>query len=125
MTGAAKLGLAVGEAVTKAGSGLNGKRRKLHRILAGPEATVIMAEHREQGWPEGLRRIVRRVSPPGRQTRKLPGSGKKTGRPQHHRAHTRPFHTPLTHRDGGRDAGAEAGRGTGMPVTRCPLRSVG
>lgn len=48
MTGATKLGLALGEVVTETGSGLNGKRRKLHRILADPKAVVIVVEHRER-----------------------------------------------------------------------------
>jgi putative resolvase len=38
-------GLAVGEVVTEVGSGLNGKRRKLHRVLSDPAATVIVVEH--------------------------------------------------------------------------------
>ncbi|MGY4394675.1 putative resolvase [Streptomyces sp. TE12347] len=48
VTGATKLGLALGEVVTETGSGLNGKRRKLHRILADPKAVVIVVEHRER-----------------------------------------------------------------------------
>ncbi len=39
-------GLLVGEVVTEVGSGLNGHRRKLHRLLSDPDARVIVVEHR-------------------------------------------------------------------------------
>jgi putative resolvase len=48
VTGATHLGLAVGEVVTEIGSGLNGRRRKLHRVLSDPTATVVVAEHRDR-----------------------------------------------------------------------------
>ncbi len=41
-------GLAVAEVVCEVGSGLNGKRPKLRRILPGPSATVITVEHRDR-----------------------------------------------------------------------------
>ena len=41
-------GLAVGEVVREVGSGLNGKRPKLRRVLSDPSATVIVVEHRDR-----------------------------------------------------------------------------
>ena len=41
-------GLAVGEVVTEVGSGMNGKRRRLARLLADPTATTIVVEHRDR-----------------------------------------------------------------------------
>ncbi len=46
--GANAAGLAVSEVVKEIGSGLNGKRRKLHRVLADPSAAVIVVEHRDR-----------------------------------------------------------------------------
>jgi putative resolvase len=41
-------GLAVAEVVREVGSGLNGKRPKLRRILSDPSARVIVVEHRDR-----------------------------------------------------------------------------
>jgi putative resolvase len=41
-------GHAVGEVVAEVGSGLNGKRPKLRRILADPSAGVVVVEHRDR-----------------------------------------------------------------------------
>src|SRR6201998_2278095 len=38
----------VGEVVTEVGSGLNGKRPKLRRILSDPSASVVVVEHRDR-----------------------------------------------------------------------------
>ncbi|MEU9446522.1 IS607 family transposase [Streptomyces sp. NPDC048304] len=46
--GATGLGLPVAEVVTEVGSGLNGRRRKLHRLLSDPQAAVIVVEHRDR-----------------------------------------------------------------------------
>src|SRR5450759_1448437 len=46
--GATWQGLAVSEVVTEVGSGLNGRRRKLHRILSDPTVTVLVVEHRDR-----------------------------------------------------------------------------
>jgi putative resolvase len=43
---AAGQGLVVAEVVREVGSGLNGKRPRLRRILPDPSATVIVVEHR-------------------------------------------------------------------------------
>jgi putative resolvase len=41
-------GVAVTEVVTEVGSGVNGKRPKLKRLLADPQVTVIVVEHRDR-----------------------------------------------------------------------------
>ena len=41
-------GHAVSEVVTEVGSGLNGKRPKLRRILSDPSASVVVVEHRDR-----------------------------------------------------------------------------
>jgi putative resolvase len=41
-------GHAVGEVVTGAGSGLNGKRAKLRRVLPDPSASVVIVERRDR-----------------------------------------------------------------------------
>jgi putative resolvase len=46
--GATGLGLSVAEVVTEVGSGLKGRRRKLHRLLSDPQAAVIVVEHRDR-----------------------------------------------------------------------------
>ena len=48
VTEAAGRGLPVGEVVTEIGSGVNGKRRKLHRVLSDPTAAVIVVEHKDR-----------------------------------------------------------------------------
>jgi len=41
-------GMAVVEVVCEVGSGVNGKRPKLRRLLADPQATAIVVEHRDR-----------------------------------------------------------------------------
>ena len=45
VAGATGLGLPVAEVVIEIGSGLNGKRRKLHRVLSDPAVGMIVVEH--------------------------------------------------------------------------------
>ncbi len=45
---ATKQGYVLSEVVTEIGSGLNGKRRKLLRLLADPRASTILVEHRDR-----------------------------------------------------------------------------
>lgn len=67
-------GYRVGEVVCEVGSGLNGQRAKLRRILSDPSATVIVVEHRDRLARFGVeqleaargRRIV--VADPGETT---------------------------------------------------------
>lgn len=42
------LGFAVAEVVTEVGSGFNGRRRKPHRVLSDPAASVLIVEHRDR-----------------------------------------------------------------------------
>ena len=42
------LGLAVSESVTEIGSGMNGQRKKLARLLADPDLTHLIVEHRDR-----------------------------------------------------------------------------
>ncbi len=48
VAGATERGLAVGQVVCEVGSGLNGRRRKLHRVLSDPSARVIVVEYRDR-----------------------------------------------------------------------------
>lgn len=45
---AVQAGLTVDDTVTEVGSGLNGKRRKLSRLLADPTVATIVVEHRDR-----------------------------------------------------------------------------
>jgi putative resolvase len=64
--GATLLGLAVAEVVTEIGSGLNGRRRKLHRVLSDPIATVIVMEHRDRLARFGVEHLEAALSATGR-----------------------------------------------------------
>jgi putative resolvase len=64
--GANAQGLAVGEVVKEIGSGLNGKRRKLHRVLADPTAAVIVVEHRDRLARFGVEHLESALSVTGR-----------------------------------------------------------
>ncbi|MEU0155295.1 IS607 family transposase [Micromonospora fulviviridis] len=64
--GANAQGLAVGEVVKEIGSGLNGKRRELHRVLADPSAAVIVVEHRDRLVRFGVEHLESALSATGR-----------------------------------------------------------
>ncbi|MFE2216765.1 IS607 family transposase [Streptomyces canus] len=66
VSGANGLGLAVAEVVTEVGSGLNGRRRKLHRILTDPQAAVIVIEHRDRLARFGVEHLEAVLSASGR-----------------------------------------------------------
>jgi putative resolvase len=59
-------GVAVAEVVTEVGSGLNGRRPKLKRLLADPQATVIMVEHRDRLARFGVEHLEAALSAQGR-----------------------------------------------------------
>jgi len=59
-------GVAVAEVVTEVGSGLNGKRPKLKRLLADPQATVIVVEHRDRLARFGVEHLEAALSAQGR-----------------------------------------------------------
>lgn len=48
MAGATGRGLSVGQVVSEVGSGMNGHRRKLTKLLSDPAVTVIVVEHRDR-----------------------------------------------------------------------------
>ncbi len=60
-------GHTVGEVVTEVGSGLNGKRPKLRRILSDPSALVVVVEHRDRLARFGVEHLEAALSAHGRQ----------------------------------------------------------
>ncbi|MER5220009.1 IS607 family transposase [Streptomyces flaveus] len=64
--GANRVGLAVDEVVKEVGSGLNGRCRKLHRVLADPKAGVIVVEHRDRLARFGVEHLEAALSASGR-----------------------------------------------------------
>ncbi|WP_433517801.1 IS607 family transposase [Nonomuraea sp. CA-143628] len=64
--GANLLGLAVGEVVKEIGSGMNGRRRKLHRVLSDPKVEVIVVEHRDRLARFGVQHLETALSASGR-----------------------------------------------------------
>jgi putative resolvase len=66
VAGANGLGLAVAEVVAEVGSGLNGRRRELHRLLSDPNAAVIVVEHRDRLARFGVEHLEAALSASGR-----------------------------------------------------------
>jgi putative resolvase len=66
VTAATGMGLAVAEVVTEIGSGLNGKRPKLARLLRDPSASVIVVEHRDRLARFGLEHLSAALEATGR-----------------------------------------------------------
>ncbi|MET9518605.1 IS607 family transposase [Streptomyces sp. NPDC002994] len=64
--GATDQGLAVADVVTEVGSGLNGRRRKLHRLLADPGVGTIVVEHRDRLARFGVEHLEAALSATGR-----------------------------------------------------------
>lgn len=58
--------LGVGQVVCEVGSGLNGKRPKLRRILSDPDARVIVVEHRDRLARFGVEHLEAALSAQGR-----------------------------------------------------------
>jgi putative resolvase len=58
--------LAVDEVVCEVGSGLNGKRPKLRRLLADPHATTIVVEHRDRLARFGVEHLEAALAAQGR-----------------------------------------------------------
>lgn len=56
----------VGEVVTEVGSGLNGKRPKIRRLLSDPSATVVVVEHRDRLARFGVEHLEAALSAQGR-----------------------------------------------------------
>jgi putative resolvase len=59
-------GVAVAEVVTEVGSGLNGRRPKLKRLLADPTVAVIVVEHRDRLARYGVEQLEAALSAQGR-----------------------------------------------------------
>jgi putative resolvase len=66
VAGANGLGLAVAEVVTEVGSGLDGGRGKLHRLLSDPQTAVIVVEHRDRLAQFGVEHLEAVLSASGR-----------------------------------------------------------
>lgn len=64
--GATGLGFPVAEVVSEVGSGLNGRRPKLHRLLSDPSAAVIVVEHRDRLARFGVEHLDAVLSASGR-----------------------------------------------------------
>ena len=58
--------LPVGQVVCEVGSGLNGKRPMLRRILSDPDAKVIVVEHRDRLARFGVEHLEAALSAQGR-----------------------------------------------------------
>jgi putative resolvase len=63
---ATEQGLQVGQVVCEVGSGLNGKRPKLRRVLSDPDASVIVVEHRDRLARFGVEHLEAALSAQGR-----------------------------------------------------------
>jgi putative resolvase len=59
-------GVTVAEVVTEVGSGLNGRRPKLRRVLADPRAAMIVVEHRDRLARFGVEHLEAALSAQGR-----------------------------------------------------------
>jgi putative resolvase len=64
--GATGLGLPVAQVGTEVGSALNGRRRKLHRLLSDPGAAAIVVEHRDRLARFGVEHLEAALSASGR-----------------------------------------------------------
>lgn len=58
--------LTVAQVVTEVGSGLNGKRPKLRRVLSDPDAKVIVVEHRDRLARFGVEHLEAALAAQGR-----------------------------------------------------------
>lgn len=59
-------GYAIGEVVCEVGSGLNGTRPKLRRILSDPSASVVVVEHRDRLARFGVEHLEAALAASGR-----------------------------------------------------------
>lgn len=63
---ATQAGWSVDEVVVEVGSGMNGKRRKLTRVLADPTAATVVVEHRDRLARFGVEHLEAALSAQGR-----------------------------------------------------------
>ena len=66
VTGATGRGLSVDQVVTEVGSGMNGHRRELTRVLSDPAVTVIVVEHRDRLTRFGFEHLCASLAAGGR-----------------------------------------------------------
>jgi putative resolvase len=66
VTGATGRGLAVDQVVSEIGSGMNGHRRKLTRVLSDVTASVIVVEHRDRLTRFGFEHLAASLAASGR-----------------------------------------------------------
>lgn len=59
-------GMAVSEVVSEVGSGMNGHRRKLSKVLSDPSASTIVVEHRDRLGRFGVEHLEAALSAQGR-----------------------------------------------------------
>lgn len=64
--GASRLGLPVDEVVVEVGSGLNGQRRRPSRLLADPQVTTVVVEHRDRLAKLGVEHLQAALAASGR-----------------------------------------------------------
>lgn len=64
--GATGQGLAIADVVSEVGSGVSGRRRKLHRLLADPRVGTIVVEHRDRLDRFGVEHLEAALSATGR-----------------------------------------------------------
>jgi putative resolvase len=63
---ATRQGMSVDEVVTEVGSGMNGKRRRLARLLSDATATTVVVEHRDRLARFGVEHLEAALSAQGR-----------------------------------------------------------
>ncbi|HEX9336853.1 MAG TPA: IS607 family transposase, partial [Pseudonocardiaceae bacterium] len=66
VVGATGRGLAVGKVVSEVGSGMDGHRRKLTKLLSDPGVTVIVVEHRDRLTRFGFEHLAASLAAGGR-----------------------------------------------------------
>ncbi len=66
VVGATGLGLAVGRVVSEVGSGVDGHRRELSKLLSDPSVTVIVVEHRDRLTRFGFEYVAASLASCGR-----------------------------------------------------------
>jgi putative resolvase len=66
VAGATGRGLVVAQVISEVGSGMNGHRRKLTRILSDPAVTVIVVEHRDRLTRFGFEHLAASLTACGR-----------------------------------------------------------
>jgi putative resolvase len=66
VTGATERGLSVDQVVAEVGSGLNGHRRKLTKVLSDPAVTVLIVEHRDRLTRFGFEHLAASLAACGR-----------------------------------------------------------